>query len=330
VGGLPVETRPGLLVPGFVNAHTHLELGPVPTSPRIGLFQWVRQMRAGGPPTAAQAGKGVYAAIKAGTAAIGEITNTGMSAAALTAAHLPGQVWSEIFGIDVENPPTVPARLTPHAPHTTHPNVIRAAAALPGPWSIHFDEDEDERAFLRDGTGAWAPYVREMGRRVEAFPIPGVSPAEYLAGLGVLDRRTLLVHATLTRGRDLDRIAGARVCLCVRSNLHITGRLPDVPGMLARGIPLAIGTDSLASCPDLDPLAEAAALRRAFPGIGPDVWLRALTEGGADALGLPLGRLRVGEAPGLLLVDLPETDDPLGLLLDGTPWRRRWLACPAA
>jgi cytosine/adenosine deaminase-related metal-dependent hydrolase len=156
-----------------------------------------------------------------------------------------------------------------------------------------------------------------------------VSPAAYLHGLGVLDRRALLVHAVLTRDADLDLIAGARVCLCVRSNLHITGRLPDVPGLLARGIPLAVGTDSLASSPDLDPLAEAVALRRAFPDVPIAVWMRALTEGGADALGLPLGRIAEGLAPGLLLVDVPDGEDPLDTLLSGTPWPRRWLACPA-
>lgn len=323
--GLPVEDRGGLLIPGMINAHTHLELGPVATTPRIGLFNWVMQMRAGGPPTAAQAGRGVYAAVKAGTAAIGEITNTGLSVAALTAAHMPARVFHEVFGIDLETPPP---GTTPHAPHTTHPNVIRAAATREA-WSIHFDEDPEERAFLLDGTGVWPAYMRAVGRRMEAFAVPGLSPAAYLAGLGVLDRRALLVHATLTRDADLDLVAGARICLCPRSNLHITGGLPDVPGILARGIPIAVGTDSLASTPDLDPLAEAVALRRAFPEVEPAIWLRALTEGGADALSLPLGRLRVGEAPGLLLVELPETDDPLGLLFDGTPWRRRWLTCPA-
>jgi cytosine/adenosine deaminase-related metal-dependent hydrolase len=327
--GLPVEDRPGLLVPGFVNAHTHLELPPVVTAPRMGFLSWLGQMRAGPPASAGQAGKGVYAAIRAGTAAVGEITNNGWSIPAITAAALPARVFHEVFGIDVDVPPAVPGRLTPHAVHSTHPNVIRAAAALPGPWSIHFDEDPADAEWLRTGGGPWRAVMERMGRRLDAFPIPGVSPAETLAALGVLDRRALLVHATCTRGADLDVIAGARVCICVRSNQHITGRLPDVPGMVERGIPLALGTDSLASSPDLDPLAEAAAARRAFPDIAPEVWLRALTEGGADALALPLGRLREGTAPGLLLLDVP-AEDPLGALFDGTSWRRRWLSCPAA
>lgn len=328
--GLPVEDRPGLLLPGLINAHTHLELGPVATARGVGFVSWVQQFRAGPPPSAAQAGRGVFQAIKAGTAAVGEITNTGGSRGALAAAKLPARAWHEVFGIDVETMPAdVTGPMTPHAPHSTHPNLIRAAAAQPGPWSIHFDEDPEERRWLLTGEGAWRPYLERAGRDLGKFPIPGVSPAAYLHGLGVLDRRALLVHAVLTRDADLNLIAGARVCLCVRSNLHITGRLPDVPGLLARGIPLAVGTDSLASSPDLDPLAEAVALRRAFPDVPLTVWMRALTEGGADALGLPLGRIAEGLAPGLLLVDVPDGEDPLDTLLSGTPWPRRWLACPA-
>ncbi len=328
--GLPVEERKGFLVPGFVNAHTHLELASVATAPMAGFVSWVQQFRAGPPPSAAQAGKGVYQAIKAGTAALGEITNTGQSRGALVAARMPARVWHEVFGIDCDAlPDDVTGRVTAHGPHSTHPNMVREAARQPGPWSIHFDEDPEEARWLATGEGAWRPYMERSGRDFSKFPIPGMSPAAWLHSLGVLDRRALLVHATCTRGPDLDLIAGARVCLCVRSNQHITGRLPDVPGMLDRGIPLAVGTDSLASSPDLDPLAEAVALRRAFPGVALEVWMRALTEGGADALDLPVGRLRVGEAPGLLLVDVPEGDDPLGALFDGTPWPRRWLACPA-
>lgn len=328
--GLPVEERRGMLLPGLVNAHTHLELGSVPTARGAGFLSWVQQFRAGPPPSAAQAGRGVYQAIKAGTAAVGEITNTGVSRGALAAAKMSARVWHEVFGVDVDTVPAdVTGPLTPHGPHSTHPAIVRAAVAQPGPWSIHFDEDPEEARWLREGAGAWRPYLESRGRDLGKFPVPGLSPAAYLAALNVLDRRALLVHATCTRGSDLDLIAAARVCLCVRSNLHITGRLPDVPGMLDRDIPLAIGTDSLASSPDLDPLAEAVALRRAFPDVALDVWLRALTEGGADALDLPVGRLAPGLAPGLLLVDLPDTDDPLDLLLDGTVWPRRWLACPA-
>lgn len=329
--GEPVTALRGLLLPGLINAHTHLELGPIPTERQPGLVDWVRAVRVQGKPSATQAGQGVHQAIRAGTAAVGEISNTDQSAAVLAAAKMPAVCFSEVIGIDVEAPPARPHRLTPHAPYSTHPNLIGAAEALPGVWSIHFDEDPEERVFLQTGGGRWADFLRRVGRDLSRFPTPHCSPAQWLAHLGVLSPRSLLVHATCTRGADLDIVAaaGAPVALCVRSNLHITGLLPDVHGMITRGVPLAVGTDSLASAPDLDLLAEATALRRAFPDVSLTTWLHALTGGGADALGLPLGRLQVGQAPGLLLVNIPPERDPLDALFDGTKWPRKWLACPS-
>lgn len=326
--GSPATAVEGILLPGLVNAHTHLELGPIRFE-RGHLVDWVRALRAQSAPNAPQASAGVLQVIQGGAAAVGEVSNTGLSRPAITAARLAAVTWHEVLGIDADTLPPV-ERPTPHGPHSTSPALIRACAAPGAPWSIHFDEDPDEAAFLR-GEGPWVDFIRGLGRDLGRFPFPGLSPAAWLEELGVLGPRALLVHATCTRGPDLDRVAasGARVCLCVRSNRAITGRLPDVYGMVARGIPLAVGTDSLASVPDLDLFAEGAALTRAFPDVPAEVWLGALTAGGADALGLPMGRLRLGTAPGLLRVAV-SGDDPLGALFDGTRRPRRWLACPRA
>ncbi|HNH50685.1 MAG TPA: amidohydrolase family protein, partial [Myxococcota bacterium] len=147
-----------------------------------------------------------------------------------------------------------------------------------------------------------------------------------LRQLGVLGPMGLLAHVTCTRGAELDLLgqSGAWVVLCPRSNLHITGRLPDVRGLVSRRIPFLLGTDSLASVPDLDLLQEAAVLRRSFPDLPLELWLEALTSRGGDWLGKGLGRLMPGTAPGILLVDVPDPN----LLFDGTTWKRRWLACP--
>lgn len=331
--GEPVEDLPGLLLPGLVNTHTHLELRAVATPTRQGFAAWLPFVRgaAGDADTArATAAANAGAVRDAGARVVGEITNSEVSAPGIVAAGLLGRVFHESFGIDRAAAPPTSHRSVPHAPHTTHPEVIRACAALPGPWSIHFDEDPEEAAFLRD-EGVWPGMMRAMGRDLSGFRFPHASPAAYLRDLGVLSPRSILVHATCTRGDDLDIVAaaGATVCLCVRSNLHITGNLPDVPGMLERGIPLALGTDSLVSSPDLDILAEAAAAHAAFPEVDVAVWLGALTRGGAAALDLPVGSLAQTPAgappPGLLLVDVP-ADRPLDSLLDGTRWPRRWLA----
>ncbi len=332
-GGLPVTDLPGLVLPGLINAHTHLELDAVGGPTGLGFLPWLRQLRAATPPKAHVCGRNVYAAIDAGCAAVGEITNTGRSDAVLRAARLRARVWVEFFGIDLDVPPADP-RLTAHAPHSTHPAVIRAAAKRAREqgrtWSIHFDEDPQEAAFLRDGSGEWPAVMRASGRDLSAWAPPGLSPAKYLDAIGVLDNGALLVHAVCTGGDDMDLVAaaGATVCLCPRSNLHIGGRLPDVAGWVARGVPLAIGTDSLGSSANLDPVADAAVLWRSFPDIDPAVWLRALTGGGADALAFPeLGRLAPGVAPGLVHVAIPETDRPIEALFQRS-YPRRWLVGP--
>ncbi len=107
--------------------------------------------------------------------------------------------------------------------------------------------------------------------------------------------------------------------LCPRSNLHIGGRLPDLPRLLQAGIPLAVGTDSLASAPSLSPLAELATLARGWPEI-PALTLLSLAWNGA-AVGAPtVGRLLPGSAPGLLAA--PIDREVLG---DGPFEPCRWL-----
>ena len=106
-----------------------------------------------------------------------------------------------------------------------------------------------------------------------------------------------MVHAG-PDDRRRAREAGATAVLCPRSNLHIGGRLPDVPALLADGVALALGTDSLASCPDLSVFGEVATLAARFPAVPALVWLEAATHGGAaGAAARRLRRARPGPPP---------------------------------
>jgi cytosine/adenosine deaminase-related metal-dependent hydrolase len=195
-----------------------------------------------------------------------------------------------------------------HAPYSVSPALLRRifdeARRLGQASSIHVAEDADELALLRDGSGPWAAILARMGVK-EGERTSGLSPVAHLAAAGAFESShpPLLVHMVHASAEDrrIAAAAHAPAVLCPRSNLHVGGRLPDVPALLRDGVVLALGTDSLASSPDLSLWGEMEALAAAFPNVAPEVWLAAATTGGANALGLAdHGALAPGKRPGLL------------------------------
>jgi cytosine/adenosine deaminase-related metal-dependent hydrolase len=358
----PEERAEGVLVPGLVNAHCHLELSALADAvPGGGGFiAWARRFleTVGETPRARRreaAREAAAAAVRLGTAAIGDVGNTLDAAPALGAARLPGVLYHELVGSReaktgdaladaarerAEAAAEWPADLgyvrAPHAPYSVGPELMRrifaAAAAEKRPTSIHVAEDEEELKLLRDGTGAWPAMLAAMGVDA-ASRAPGKSPVEYLASLGAFEGGAppLLVHMVHAGADDrrLAREARATVVLCPRSNLHIGGRLADVSALLADGVSIALGTDSLASTPDLSLWGEMATLAAHFPAVPAARWLEAATQGGALAIGLPAhGSLTPGKRPGLLDVLVEDPARPLeSLVRDPTP-TLRWVARP--
>jgi cytosine/adenosine deaminase-related metal-dependent hydrolase len=348
------EPQDAVLLPALVNAHLHLELGhlagKVPGGE--GLAPWILRLvaeRARAPAGAADAAmaRGVEALEAAGVAAVGEISNTLASLSPLAWAGLAGTVFHEVFGFSAERaeaalgaahdaralattgPTSLGVALSPHAVYSTHPRTLQRLLRE-GPASIHLAEDPAERVFAARGEGPLAGIARQLGARDADLVPRGRSAVAAVAPW--LGPRSLVVHAVDLDDEDLADLArsGATVVLCPRSNLHVGGRLPHLPRLLAAGIPLAVGTDSLASSPSLSPLAELSALRRAFPEV-PAARLVPLAWNGA-AVGAPgLGRLTAGAAPGLLAAPLggERPADPFAWLLDAAAaegHRLAWIA----
>jgi cytosine/adenosine deaminase-related metal-dependent hydrolase len=340
---------PGLLIPGLVNAHTHLELSGVGlVAGGHGLPAWVGALmaqrgHATEPSAPAAAARDLHERL--GAAAVSDICAQGDTGGLIAAAGLSGIAQNELIGFDrvradagIQRAATldnlhryehavVRSRPAPHAPYSTAPDLLQACLAPRGgaPASLHLAEDPEETAFLIDGVGAFAELLDRLGVDWRWFAAPGVSPVAYLHALGGLGPGTLVVHAVWTDAADRARLAATQtpVCLCVRSNLHIGGCGPDVAGLLAAGVPLCLGTDSLASSPDLDVLGELPVLCDLAPDVPVATWLALATRGGAHALGLPgLGALQVGRQPGLLHLD---TD--LSGLTRGAP-DRAWRVLP--
>ena len=355
----PEERAEGVLVPGLVIAHCHLELsalaevvpggdGLVPWA--SALMQQARELPR--ERRRAAATEAASAAARLGAAAIGDVGNSLDAAPAIGAAKLRGVLFHELVGsreaatgdaladaareragAQAEWPADLGYVPAPHAPYSVGADLLRrifaAATATGRATSIHVAEDPDELALLRDGSGRWAAVLEAM-RVPVASRVPGKSPLAYLADLGAFaGTPPLLVHMVHARGDDrrLAREAGATVVLCPRSNLHIVGQLADVPALLEDGVAIALGTDSLASAPDLSLWGEMATLAASFPGVPAARWLAAATTGGAAALGLgALGTLSPGKRPGVLDVLVEDFAAPLeSLVRDATP-SLRWMA----
>jgi cytosine/adenosine deaminase-related metal-dependent hydrolase len=362
----PEERAHGALVPGLVNAHCHLELSPLADAVPggEGLLAWVGKLmpanrKIGAEQRRDDAASAAEAAVRFGTAGIGDVGTTLDAAAGIGRAGMCGTLFHELLGSrDVATGDALadaarekreadaegrwPAQLgwvpAPHAPYSASPDLLRrifaAAAAAGHTTSIHVAEDPDELALLADGSGRWPAVLEGMG--IDPRPrVSGRAPVATLAGLGAFDGPSppLLVHMVHASAEDrgLAREAGATVVLCPRSNLHIGGELPDVTALLADGVRLALGTDSLASAPDLSPWAEMATLAAHFPSVPAGRWLQAATRDGARALGLSaLGTFTPGKRPGVVDVLIDDAAAPLESLVRDPHPSLRWVARSAA
>jgi 5-methylthioadenosine/S-adenosylhomocysteine deaminase len=192
------------------------------------------------------------------------------------------------------------------------------------PSCIHAAESAEEVEFLATGRGAIADLLYPaVGCRVPPARSPARSPIEYLDSLGALTWRPLLVHAVHVDAADIQRMLGRGACVahCPRSNARLSDGTAPVAEFLARGIPVGLGTDSLASVPTLDLWDEMRAAAQAG-GLTPSQILEMATLGGARALGLAdqVGSLAVGKRADLIAVSarVVAASDPVGSLLSET------------
>jgi aminodeoxyfutalosine deaminase len=360
--GVKVERVAGAILPGLVNAHTHVELsalrGKVPGGD--GFVPWLERMLAvrfaNRPESdAAAIASAVTEIDRSCTAAVGEVTNTLSAVDELRAHGIAGIVLHESFGFVKDRVvaaaaaneaaraargpswpgPDLTYAPAPHTLYTTHPDAVRhllrLARASGARTSIHLAEHPAERAFLLDKTGPFARIAQNPTLGVESFPAAGKGPIDLAADLGLLAPDVLLVHLNDAREAEIRKIAesGAPVVVCPRSNVHIEGRPPPVAAMLAAGIVPALGTDSLASNTSLDVMQEAVAIAAAYPDIAPGTIVQMATWAGARAIGrTDLGRIAKGARPGLLAVTgiFDATADPAAWVLAQPASNRSWIA----
>jgi aminodeoxyfutalosine deaminase len=345
--GLSVERITGVVFPGLVNAHTHVELssmrGKVPGGQ--GFVAWADKLiptRIETSPEEDAEGleRGVEELVRSATVAVGDVSNTLGTVLPLARAGIGGSIFHEVLGMDravvlrrveglsAEVEERVPSWPTsdlayapsPHALFTLHHEAARAlleGASRRGlRASLHLAEHASERRAVEQGDGPVLAFYRERFKQEPEWPKrPLFDVAD---DVGALRPGVLLVHLTDARPEELARVAksGASVVLCPRSNLYIEAKLPPLLAVRELGIEAALGTDSLASNTSLDVLAEAKALAERFPAVPAWELVKMATWNGARALGREdLGRIAKGARPGVFAVDGAVVGDPSAFLL---------------
>jgi len=348
-----IDAADAIVIPGLVNAHTHLEFSDVdpPLDAAGGLPGWIERVIAlrrgratgiAGECRVAEAiRRGLDESAARGVTAVGEIS-TGIPFGGYPVGGPRLRIFREALGLSAASAAIagaeairdvrrllaagVSAGISPHAPYSVAAPLAKplvdAARCRSVPLAMHVAESEAEAELLRSGTGPF----RELFERLGVWPPGGpalLPAAEWISRLA-RGPRAIVVHGTHL-GRDQDAMARLaryrdRLCvaICPRTTLAISNTLPPVGLFREAGVRVAIGTDSRASNPDLSVLAECRTLVAAGV-VSPEEALRMVTVDAAWALGFErsCGMIAPGR-PADLAVLVPTTacTDPYEAILD--------------
>jgi cytosine/adenosine deaminase-related metal-dependent hydrolase len=337
----PDALAPGCaIMPGLVNAHTHLELSylheRIPPAPGFG--GWVQAVMAArrqypdpaAPAVIEPARAAIAQAVAAGTAVFGDVSNTLATVPLLREEGVPAQVFYELTGFTEPDPAArvaearrlanasagggVRVSLAPHAPYSVSADLFRAIRAdldahPHAVSSVHLGETPEELELLCHATGEIRMVLEGLGRWPAGWRPPGVGPVQYLSALGVLDARVLAVHGVQFGREDAAHLRDLRVGVvsCPRSNVYVGVGSPPLALFYETGLDVAFGTDSLASVADLNLFSELREARRIAPGVPARRLLESATLVGARALGFggAFGTIEPGKRAALLAVGVP-------------------------
>jgi cytosine/adenosine deaminase-related metal-dependent hydrolase len=339
--GIPVETHKGVLVPGFINTHCHLELswmkGQIARNTGItGFIKEFVSKRGTGTEAERQTAIGIAEEemVREGIVAVGDISNGSSSFAQKSLRKLYYHTFIEAFDLHPSRADESFARvlelrsyllqmcpgserrvsIVAHAPYTVSPELHRKitefAAEHHSPLSIHNQESREEDELFKTGKGKLMEMYQSLGLDYSWFKSKGGTSLNATLPFYEANENLLLVHNTFTSEADLfwarslhtPRIYWAT---CPRANLFIEGRLPDYTSYLKHHLRVTIGTDSLASNTGLSVLEELKTISFAYPTIPLETLFRWATLNGAEFLGIDdqFGSLEPGKKPGLVLVD---------------------------
>jgi cytosine/adenosine deaminase-related metal-dependent hydrolase len=326
-----VEFYNGIIIPGFVNCHCHLELSHMKDAigqgtGLTGFIEQVRHTRISGADKIISAAKyadqDMYAA---GINLCADICNTPLTFGLKKESRISYFNLIEVFGIDpskaykrlseiisiseIAGEMNLPFALVPHSVYSLSLplfRLLREANNDNRVTSIHFMESEGEADLVEKHTGPLMTSYKQSGLIANVIETVK-SHADAVLNEMTLNGTLILVH-NIFAGKTTIRKVKKRVnlywCLCPNSNSYIENRLPPVGLLIDEGCTITIGTDSLASNKKLDILEELKTLQLHFPSLSIEELVSWATVNGARALGEQehFGTIETGKKPGLLLI----------------------------
>ena len=347
IGSLKEETEStefydGILCPGFINSHCHIELSHLQGKFRentgmAGFIRQINQLRESAEQNERLSSiqKEMDQLYKSGVSAMADISNCEESFAIKASSPLYTRTFLEVFGSEPEDSPLIVENVkklhqktkqwkidggpTPHSCYTMSPRLLNATIeeALKTGWlSYHNQESWEEEELLRFGKGPLADEY--SGRGLSTPPVTGKGALQYFLGFikalrekeeRNIDARILLVHNTFTDSESIDRatdlIENLYWAICPLSNLFIHSALPPLELLRRKGAVITLGTDSLSSNTTLSMTEEIKVLQRYFPWISLEELLQWASLNGASFLKKEseLGSFAPGKKPGVVFID---------------------------
>jgi aminodeoxyfutalosine deaminase len=323
----------GILAPGLVNAHCHLELSHMKGSvdERTGLIPFLKKIPRYRDHFTEEQKKAArhdayHELTTNGVVAVGDIANTADTLDLRQLGGLRFHTFVEAIGFNeanaqrsfdfvaaaysrfAEQPMHHMQAIVPHAPYSVSAGLFRLIGAHgAGVISIHNQESEEENQYYTYKTGAVRELFAALGVDDSGFQATGMSSLPSYVPL-LAGRPVMFVHNTYTQREDVQfahhHLQQAWWCLCPNANLYIENKLPDISLLMSEGANICIGTDSLASNHQLCILSELYTIKERYPEISWETLLTWATRNGAAALQMQdsLGTMEPGKKPGIVQV----------------------------
>jgi cytosine/adenosine deaminase-related metal-dependent hydrolase len=337
------------IIPGFVNAHTHLELDPLENTRAMGYGEseipWLRRVidqRRGRTEQSQKetVDRNVQASIAAGTTFLADTTTAGLSWESIAEAPLRALVFAEMIGLkrqrgletcesawrwlgsvrpEMQVAACARPGLSPHAPYSTSGWLYYKAVASRTPLSTHLAEMPEELRLLTHRDGPLRSFLEELGAWDKDWEPIGPRPADYVRRGELRNADWLIAHGTYLDPDDFWQLRpeaapdGRRVAVafCPRTHARFGHAPHPYRALLERGAIVCLGTDSLASAPSLSILDELRFLHRRDESLSGELLLTMATLFGAWALRAETttGSLKIGKSADLAIIELPQRDE---------------------